>query len=85
MIENRTGSALNSWQLTWSFAGNQQITNLWNGVVNQAGQSVRVNNAGSNVNLPNGGAASFGFQASYGGTNAAPSNFALNGLPCVRK
>ena len=84
-VENRTGAALNGWQLTWSFSGNQQITNLWNGVVSQAGQSVRVNNAGSNGSLPNGAAASFGFQASYGGANTAPINFALNGVPCARR
>jgi cellulase/cellobiase CelA1 len=84
-IENRTGAALNGWQLTWSFSGNQQITNLWNGALNQTGQSVRVNNAGSNGSLPNGSEASFGFQASYSGANTAPINFALNGVPCVRR
>jgi len=85
MVENRTGVALNGWQLTWSFSGNQQITNLWNGVLNQTGQLVRVNNAGSNGSLSNGGAASFGFQASYSGANPAPINFALNGVPCARR
>jgi cellulase/cellobiase CelA1 len=79
------GAALNGWQLTWSFAGNQQITNLWNGTLSQTGQSVRVNDAGFNSNLPSGGSASFGFQASYSGVNAAPNNFALNGVPCVRR
>jgi cellulase/cellobiase CelA1 len=85
-IENLGAVALNGWQLTWSFPGNQQITNLWNGVLNQTGQSVRVNDAGFNSSLPpNGGRASFGFQASYSGSNAAPNNFALNGVPCVRR
>jgi endoglucanase len=84
-IENRTGAALNGWQLAWSFSGNQQITNLWNGALNQTSQSVRVNNAGSNGSLPNGSEASFGFQASYSGANTAPINFALNGVPCVRR
>ena len=84
-IENLSGMALNGWQLTWSFTGNQQITNLWNGVLSQTGQLVRVNNASYNGNLPNGGRASFGFQASYSGSNAAPNNFALNGVACVRR
>jgi endoglucanase len=84
MIVNN-GAALNGWQLTWSFAGNQQITNLWNGTLSQMGQSVRVSNAGFNGNIPSGGSASFGFQASYSGSNAAPGNFALNGVPCVRR
>ena len=84
-VVNTAGAALNGWQLTWSFAGNQQITNLWNGALSQTGQSVSVNNASFNGNLPSGGSASFGFQASYSGANAAPNNFALNGVPCVRR
>jgi endoglucanase len=79
------GAALNGWQLTWSFTGDQQITNLWNGTLSQTGQSVRVSSAGFNDNLPTGGGAAFGFQANYSGSNAAPSNFALNGVPCVRR
>ena len=79
------GAALNGWQLTWSFTGNQQITNLWNGTLSQMNQSVRVNDAGFNRNLPTGGSAAFGFQASYSGSNAAPTNFALNGVQCVRQ
>jgi cellulose binding protein with CBM2 domain len=54
-------------------------------VLSQTGQSVRVNNASFNGNLPNGGRASFGFQASYSGSNTAPNNFALNGVPCIRR
>jgi len=84
-VENLSGVTLNGWQLTWTFPGNQQITNLWNGVLSQTGQSVRVNDAGYNSNLPNRGAAIFGFQASYSGSNTAPNNFALNGVPCVRR
>jgi endoglucanase len=80
-----SGAALNGWQLTWSFPGNQRITNLWNGALSQIGQSVMVNNASFNGNLPTGGSASFGFQASYSGSNAAPTNFALNGVPCARR
>lgn len=84
-IENRTGAAINSWQLMWEFPGNQQITNLWNGALNQTGQTVRVNNAGWNGYIANGGTAAFGFQATYSGSNTAPANFALNGIPCSRR
>ena len=82
-IENRTGVTLNNWLLTWTFAGNQSITNLWNGVVGQTGQAVKVTNASYNGSLPNGGKASLGFQATYSGSNAIPNNFTLNGTPCT--
>jgi endoglucanase len=82
-IENRTGSTINNWQLTWSFSGNQTITNLWNGMLSQGGQSVTVTGMSYNGTVPNGGTASFGFQAGYSGANAVPANFALNGIPCA--
>lgn len=35
------------------------------------------------VNLVVNGSVSFGFQASYIGTNSAPTVFTLNGSPCT--
>lgn len=84
-ITNNTGVALSNWQLTWSFAGNQQITNLWNGVLTQNGQSIGVANAAWNNSIASGGAVALGFQASYAGANAAPNNFRLNGTLCTRQ
>ncbi len=82
-ITNNTGAALNGWTVTWNFAGNQQITNLWNGVLTQTGNQVTVRNASWNNSVANGATFSFGFQASYSGTNAKPANFALNNVPCT--
>ena len=31
-IANTGAGAINGWTLRWTFGGNQQITNLWNGV-----------------------------------------------------
>ncbi len=76
------GPARTSWTLTWTFAGNQQITNLWNGVVSQVGHNVTVTNAAWNGNLPSGGTVSFGFQGTFSGTNAKPTSLALNGVTC---
>ncbi|MFF8765996.1 glycoside hydrolase family 6 protein [Nocardiopsis dassonvillei] len=76
------GDAVNGWTLEWDFAGNQRITNSWNGTVTQSGQSVSVTNAGHNASLSTDGTASFGFQGSYTGSNAAPTAFELNGVLC---
>ncbi|XSG73700.1 glycosyl hydrolase family 8 [Herpetosiphon llansteffanensis] len=76
------GAAINSWNVAWSFAGNQQITNLWNGVVSQTGQNVSVNSAGWNGSIASGGTASFGFQGTYSGSNPKPSSISLNGTAC---
>lgn len=81
-ITNQTGAKLKDWLLTWTFAGNQQITNLWNGVLTQNGNSVRVNNASWNGSVNKGASVTFGFQASYSALNTLPTNFVLNGFVC---
>jgi len=84
-IQNNTGVALNGWQLTWSFSGNQKIMSFYNTVITQSGQAVKANNANFNANFPNGGSYLIGFQANSSGANPIPNNFALNGIPCTRQ
>lgn len=82
IINNNSSSAINGWALGFSFPGNQNITNLWNGVSNQSGSSVTVNNASWNGNIPANGSTSFGFQGTYSGSNNVPGTFTLNGQAC---
>ncbi len=79
------GPAINGWKLTWTFPGNQQVTNLWNGDATQSGKAVSVANASYNGSIPTGGTVTLGFQASYSGTNANPGNFTFNGVAIAPK
>ena len=81
---NNTGStALTNWTLKWTFGGNQQITNLWNGTLTQSGESETVNSLSYNGSIPAGGSyTGLGFTASVTGTNSAPASFTLNGVQC---
>ena len=82
-ITNNSAAVLNSWTLAWTFPGSQKISNLWNGSYTQSGESVSVNNLSYNGTIvANGGTASFGFQITYSGSNAKPTNFSLNGISC---
>lgn len=82
-IKNNGATTINGWSLTWSFTGNQLITNLWNGALTQTGQNVRVRNLSyNNLISANGGAQTFGFQALFSGSNSNPQSFALNGIVC---
>ncbi|HKX30260.1 MAG TPA: DUF6055 domain-containing protein, partial [Blastocatellia bacterium] len=72
-VSNPGTSSLNGWTVRWTFPGNQQVTNLWNGVLTPNGAGVSVKNAPHNAGLAPGGSATFGFQASYSGTNALPA------------
>ncbi|MFG1994396.1 cellulose-binding domain-containing protein [Actinoplanes sp. NPDC048988] len=76
------GAPVTSWTLSWTFAGDQRITNGWNATVSQSGPVVTATSAGWNGPLATGASARFGFQASYSGTNTAPTAFTFNGVSC---
>lgn len=82
-ITNSGNSTINGWTLTWTWPGNQQVTNAWNATVTQSGSQVTARNAAHNGTIAAGARSSFGFQATYSGTNTAPATFALNGSPCT--
>ena len=77
------GPAITSWTLAFSFAGNQTLSNGWNGVYTQTGQNMSVKDAGYNGSLATGGSTSTGFNLTYSGTNASPTSFTLNGAACT--
>jgi cellulase/cellobiase CelA1 len=77
------GAAVSNWTLAWTFSGNQQITNLWNGQLTQAGEAVTVANEPYNGSIANGGDTQLGFQAAYSGSNMKPSAISMNGMSCV--
>ncbi|HET9896475.1 MAG TPA: glycoside hydrolase family 6 protein [Streptosporangiaceae bacterium] len=77
------GSPITSWTLTFSFTGNQTVTNGWNGNWSQSGKTVTVTNASYNGSLATGGSAQPGAQFAYSGTNLNPATFTLNGVQCT--
>lgn len=76
------GAALTAWTLTWTFTGDQQVTSAWSAQLTQTGPAVTATNESYNGAVPTGGSVSFGFQATYSGSNDTPAAFALNGQPC---
>ncbi|GLW73810.1 endoglucanase [Kitasatospora phosalacinea] len=81
-VKNTGTSTVSGWTLGWNYDGNQRITNAWNATVSQVGSTVTVRDAGWNGTLAPGASASFGFQATYSGSNPAPARFTLNGADC---
>ncbi|MFJ9584345.1 glycoside hydrolase family 6 protein [Streptomyces acidicola] len=76
------GAAKSSWAVKWSYAGNQKITSGWNANLTQSGTAVTASNESYNGPMSTGGSVSFGFNASYSGTNAMPATFTLDGVTC---
>ncbi|HTI19680.1 MAG TPA: glycoside hydrolase family 48 protein [Kutzneria sp.] len=78
-----TGPAISSWTLQYSYSGNQQVQQGWNGTWTQSGAQVTVTNASWNGTLGTGAATQIGANfTNSGGTNTAPTAFTVNGLPC---
>ena len=83
IIENTGTVGVTSWTLKWTFPGNQQITNLWNGSYSQSSANAIVNNLNYNGAIQPGGKYNgVGFTANFSGTNAPPASFSVNGVIC---
>ena len=72
-VTNTGTAATQSWKVTWTFGGNQQVTNMWNATSSQSGASETAVNMPYNNVIAAGGNVTFGFQATYSGTNAVPT------------
>ena len=66
-------SAINGWQVTWTFNEGQRIDNVWNATVITSGSSVTATNVAHNGLLPAGASTTFGFLGTWNGANNAPS------------
>ncbi len=82
-IQNTGTTPITGWTLTFTFPGDQKITNGWNGTPSQSGENVTVTNASYNATIAAGGSASLGFQGTWTSSDAAPTSFAVNGTACT--
>ncbi|MEV8504638.1 glycoside hydrolase family 6 protein [Actinoplanes sp. NPDC051475] len=71
------------WTLAWDFAGDQRVTQGWNGTFTQSGRHVSVAGPSYANSLATNATATLGFNADYSSTNTAPASFALNGTQCT--
>jgi O-glycosyl hydrolase len=82
-IANTGSSAINGWKLTFTFPGDQQITNAWNGVETQSGENVTITNESYNATIAAGSSTSLGFQGTWSASDASPTSFSVNGTTCT--
>jgi endoglucanase len=66
-------AATKTWRVTWTWGGSQAITNSWNATVTSSGTAVTATNLSYNGAIAAAGNTAFGFQASFSGTNTAPT------------
>ncbi|WP_066586168.1 glycoside hydrolase family 9 protein [Cellulomonas timonensis] len=82
-VTNTGSTPWTAWRLTFTFPGDQKVTQGWGGTFSQTGSTVTVTNAAWNGAVPAGGSVgSVGFNGSYSGANTNPTVFAVNGVAC---
>lgn len=83
VITNNGSSPINNWTLTFTFPGDQKITDAWNAVESQSGEAATLSNESYNSTITaNGGTQEFGFQGTWTNNDTAPTAFSLNGVAC---
>ncbi|HZU56421.1 MAG TPA: glycoside hydrolase family 6 protein [Actinocrinis sp.] len=81
---NNTGTApINGWTVTFRYNGDQKVTNAWGATASQSGATVTLTNVSYDGSIaPGGTLTGVGMQGTWTSSNAAPSNFTLNGAAC---
>jgi hypothetical protein len=82
-ITNTGSSTINGWTLAFTFPGNEQITDAWNGVESQSGENVTITNESYNETISPGGNTTLGFQGTWTTSDAPPTSFTVNGVTCT--
>jgi Cellulose binding domain/Glycosyl hydrolase family 12 len=81
VLTNTGTSTVSGWTLTWSVAGDQRVTDLWNGDLAQSGERVSVTNASYDQTIAPSASVTIGFTGT--GSHAPPAAFQLNGTDCT--
>jgi endoglucanase len=73
-VTDSGSSAITGWTLTYTYTGNQTLTEGWSGNWSQSGETVTVTNESWNGSLAAGANTGIGANFSYSGTNTAPAS-----------
>jgi endo-1,4-beta-xylanase len=89
-LKNIGPTTINGWTLSWTFPNGQNMYQAWSSVIVGAGPNASLMNASWNGVLGPGQRAEdfggpIGFNAYHYGANSEPTDFTLNGQPCVVK
>jgi hypothetical protein len=82
-LTNTGTSAWSSWTATFSFPGDEHVTNEWNATVTQNGAAVTANNVSYDGNVAPGASTTFGVQGTWSASSASPTAFSVNGNACT--
>ncbi len=82
VITNSGTTTINGWSLTFTFPGDQKLTQNYNGGFSQSGQNATLTNASYNGLITPGANITDGFQGTWTSNDTNPTSFSLNGTAC---
>ena len=83
VIANTGTTTINGWSLTFTFPGDEKITQNFNGGFSQTGENATLTNASYNGTITPGATVTDGFQGTWTNSVANPTSFAINGTTCT--
>jgi endoglucanase len=77
-LANTGTQPFGGWTVTWTFPGDQKVTNLWSAFFTQTGETIAAHDPfDTNATVAAGSSASFGMQGTWSSSNAVPTSFTL--------
>jgi endoglucanase len=73
-VTDNGSTALTGWTVTFSFGGDQQVSDAWNASLTQSLEYVTASNESYNGSVAAGSSTSFGFQGTWSSSDAAPAS-----------
>jgi hypothetical protein len=81
-VTNLAATEVNGWTVAFTYPGDQRVHSSWNATVHQTTTTVTAANRPYNAAIAPGAATTFGLQGTWHTSDAAPTAFTLNGIPC---
>ncbi|HXR73938.1 cellulase family glycosylhydrolase [Actinocrinis sp.] len=81
-LTNTGTSALNGWNVAWTFPGDQKINQMWTATYTQTGEAITATNEPYNATIAANASVTIGFTGTYTNSNANPTSFTVNGVAC---
>ncbi|MFW2513220.1 ExeM/NucH family extracellular endonuclease [Demequina sp. SO4-13] len=82
-VTNTSDEPITGWEVEWTFAGDEQVTNLWSGQATQQGADVSVESMPWNGTIRPGKRTTFGFVGASVDGPLDIEEFVLNGSSCT--
>ncbi len=77
-LANTGTSPFGGWTVSWTFPGDQKVTNLWSALYTQTGETIAAHDPfDSGATVPAGSSVSFGMQGTFTASDAVPTSFTL--------